>query len=271
MNFRKFAFGALLAATVVAGSSGYASAAGLQEIKSKGVLIAGVKADYRPFGYRASNGEIVGIEPDLAKDVADRLGVKVQFVPVVASNRTQFLQQGKIDMIIATMADLPERDETMGMVRPDYYSAGINLMLPEAAKITSWEGIRGRKVCAIQGANYNRPLTEKYGAEIVAFAGSAEALNALQQGRCVGFYFDESFIAGKLLESEWKGYGMPLPGRDPQAWALAVRKGDQEFKEFMVKTVEDWHKTGKILELETKYGLKHSKFVEEMHDKYKSK
>ncbi|HEY3460940.1 MAG TPA: transporter substrate-binding domain-containing protein, partial [Casimicrobiaceae bacterium] len=74
----------------------------LQDIKKKGVLVVGSKADYRPFGYLDPSGKIIGFEPDLAADVAKRLGVKLELVPVVASNRIQFLQQGKIDMMIAT-------------------------------------------------------------------------------------------------------------------------------------------------------------------------
>jgi len=86
-----------------------ASADVLGDIKKKGVLVVGSKADYRPFGFLDSSGKIVGFEADLAADVAKRLGVKLELVPVVASNRIQFLQQGKINLMIATTSDTPER------------------------------------------------------------------------------------------------------------------------------------------------------------------
>src|SRR5262245_15683414 len=66
----------------------------LDDVKKRGVLLVGTKADYRPFGYLDPSGKIVGFEPDLAADVAKRLGVKLELTPVVASNRIQFLQQG---------------------------------------------------------------------------------------------------------------------------------------------------------------------------------
>ena len=81
----------------------------LDDVKKKGVLVVGTKADYRPFGYLDPSGKIVGLEADLAADVAKRLGVKLELVPVVASNRIQFLQQGKIDLMIATTSDTPDR------------------------------------------------------------------------------------------------------------------------------------------------------------------
>ncbi len=269
MMHRRVALLALLAGVAIAAGAGPARADELQDIKAKGVLVVGVKADYRPFGYRAPNGGIVGIEPDLARDVAKRLGVKVQLVPVVASNRMQFLQQGKIDLLIATMSDTPERARVVGIVKPDYYASGYNLMLPKSIKITAWDQLKGKPVCAIQGAFYNKQVAEKFGAQVIAFTGVAEALTALKQGRCIGFVYDDTAIEGQLLNPAWKAYGMPLPSQDAQPWGLAVRKGEKKFYDFMAKTVADWHKTGLILKLESKYGVPHSKFAEDMHNKYK--
>ena len=50
----------------------------LDKIRQRGVVAVGTKADYKPFGFRDPSGTIVGFEPDLAKDVADRLGVKLE-------------------------------------------------------------------------------------------------------------------------------------------------------------------------------------------------
>jgi hypothetical protein len=135
----------------------------LQTVKQKGVLTVGTKADYRPFGFLDPSGKIVGFEADLAADVAKRLGVKLELLPVVASNRIQFLQQGKIDMMIATMSDTPERRKIVDIVEPSYYGSGTNVLAPKSAKLTSWEGLRGKKICLIQGSFYNKELQEKYG------------------------------------------------------------------------------------------------------------
>src|SRR3546814_17277143 len=86
-----------------------ASADVIDDIRKRGKLIVGVKADYAPYGYLSSDGKVVGLEPDLAQDVADTLGVGLELVPVVSSNRMQFLEQGKIDLMIATMTDTAER------------------------------------------------------------------------------------------------------------------------------------------------------------------
>jgi polar amino acid transport system substrate-binding protein len=241
----------------------------LQDIKSKGVLVVGVKADYPPFGYLSPTGGNIGLETDLARDVAQRLGVKVQFIPVVAANRVQFLQQGKIDLLIATMNDTPEREKVVDIIQPDYYASGYNLMVPNTVKITAWNQLSGVPVCAIQGAFYNKEVAEKYGASTVAFTGVAEALTALQQGRCNAFLYDDTAIEGKLQDPAWKDYDMPLKSQDAEPWGLAVKQGEPAFADFMSKTIIDWDKTGFILSLESKYNLKHSDFALQMHDKYK--
>lgn len=140
MTYRRSLFAGLAALVFVCGLHAPAHAQDeLQQIKSKGVLTVGVKADYPPFGYREPDGTINGIEPDLARDLAKRLGVKAEFVPVVASNRIQFLQQGRIDVLIATMTNTAERAKLIDFVAPDYYASGYNLMLPKAMNLTSWD------------------------------------------------------------------------------------------------------------------------------------
>ena len=245
-----------------------ASADVLDDVKKKGVLVVGTKADYRPFGYLDPSGKIIGLEPDLAADVAKRLGVKLELVPVVASNRIQFLQQGRIDLMIATMSDTPERRKTVDIVEPDYYASGTNILARKSEKFTKWDQLRDKKVCLIQGSFYNKELQEKYGIEGVAFPGTAEAYAALRNGNCVAFAYDDTAITGELQKPEWSDYEMPLESILPQPWGLAVKTGEKSFAEFMSKTVIDWHKTGFLQELEKKYGIKPTAFAKEMHDKY---
>ena len=167
--------GALTALALFAISTRTADADQLSTIKSHGTLIVGVKADYPPFGFRAPSGEIEGIEPSLAADVAKRLGVKLELVPVTAANRMQFLQQGKIDLMIATMSDTPERRSIVDIIEPDYYASGYNVMPPKSMNIDAWADLNGKKVCLIQGSYYNKELQEKDGAQVSAFPGTAEA------------------------------------------------------------------------------------------------
>jgi len=257
-----------MAATLALGA-GVAKADALDDIKKKGSLVVGVKADYRPYGYRDPSGGIVGIEPDLAADVAKRLGVKLELVPVVASNRMQFLEQGKIDMMIATMTDTPERRKVVLIVDPDYYASGTNLLASKSGHLTDWAQVKGKPVCLIQGSFYNKELQETYGVEPVAFKGTAEAYAALKAGNCVGVAYDDTALYGQVLDPDWKDYEVPLKSILVQPWGLAVKLGETKFADFMSATTKEWHKTGLILQLEKKWGVPNSGFAQEMHDKYK--
>ncbi len=265
---RSALLGAAAAVALSFGALAPADATTLQEVKDKGTLVVGVKADYKPYGYLNSDGEIVGIEPELAQDVAEKLGVELEMVPVVSSNRMQFLEQGKIDLMIATMTDRPDRREVVQIVDPNYYSSGTNVMAPKKAGFKEWTDLDGAPVCGIQGAFYNRKTQEEFGAEIVAFKGTSEALTALQQGRCVAFVYDDSFLISKLGEDEWSEFEMPLQTIDDAPWGLAVAKGADDFAAFMSDMIKEWHKSGRIIELEKKYGVKPTPFAEKMHKEY---
>jgi len=268
-HYPRLLAGAVFAAGLLwLGAIGPAKADDLATIKQRGTLIVGVKADYPPFGFRAPSGEIEGIEPALAADVAKSLGVKLELVPVVAANRMQFLEQGKIDLMIATMTDTPERRKVVDIVDPDYYASGYNIMVPKSMNLKSWNELKGKPVCGIQGAYYNKEASENFGLQVVAFTGTAEALTALKQGRCVGLMYDDTSLEADLLQSEWSTYDMPLDSQDAQPWGLAVRLNQPEWAAFMSKMVIKWEKDGTILDLESKYHIKHSKFAEDMHQKY---
>lgn len=240
----------------------------LDTIKERGKLIVGVKADYKPYGFLDTSGAIIGIEPDLATDVANKLGVEVEFVPVVSSNRMQFLEQGKIDLMIATMTDKPDRRKVVQIVDPNYYSSGTNVLALKSLGLKDWDDLDGKPVCGIQGAFYNKATSQQYGAEIVAFKGTAEAYSALKAGNCAAFVYDDSAIVAKTNDPEWADYEMPLPTIDDAPWGLAVPLGEDGFGALMSEMITDWHKNGRILELETKWGVANTPFAKAMNEKF---
>jgi polar amino acid transport system substrate-binding protein len=246
------------------------AADGVDAIKQRGTLIVGVKADYKPFGFRDPQGNIVGIEPDLAGDVAKRLGVKLELIPVAASNRIEFLQQGKIDMLIATMSDKPERRRVVQAIEPLYYADYVNILLNKKAGIKDWSDLKGKAVCATSGAWYNKDAARLYGAEIVSFDGSEKPLFAMTQGNCIGYLYDQTFLQGKLLDDEWKNdYSLPLKGILEAPWMMAVALGNSSLQGMLEDTTKDWMKTGFIVDEEKKWNINPTEYSQSMHEKYK--
>jgi polar amino acid transport system substrate-binding protein len=120
----------------------------------------------------------------------------------------------------------------------------------------------------VQGAFYNRKTEEEFGAEIIAFTGTSEALTALEQGRCIAFVYDDSFIVGRLSEPQYADFEMPFESIDDAPWGLAVPPGEEAFADYMSAMIEDWHGSGKIIELEAKYGIPPSPFAARMNAEY---
>ena len=270
MNFARGLFAGALGAAVLAlwaPAPAFARDT-LAEIQQRGTLVVGVKTDYKPFGYLDPSGQNVGMEPELAADVARRLHVKIEYVPVVAANRLQFLQQGRIDLLIATMSDTPEREQLVGIVKPSYYASGADILAHKGSGLKTWNDVRGKKICAIQGAYYNKSVEDTYGATLVAFTGTTEALNALKEGSCIGFLFDDTFNNPHTTTPEFADYDTPLPSIEVVPWGVAVAKDDPKFLDYMSGVVKDWHKTGLILTLEKKYGIPQSEFAKKMHEEY---
>ena len=242
-----------------------------KKVLERGTLVVGVKADYKPWGFRDSSGAIVGMEIDMAQDVADALGVKLELVPVQSSNRMQFLEQGKIDLMIATMSDKANRRKVVGITDPNYYTSGTNVLAKKGV-VSSWEDLRGKPVCGKQGAFYNKQVSQRYGAKIVAFVGNAEAQQALRDGKCVAWVYDDSSIMADLASGQYDDYEMPMATEDDTPWGLAVPLDEKDgiWGNFMSGMTYNWHRTGRLIELEKKWGIQSTAYLQDMAKKFEA-
>ncbi|TPE51612.1 transporter substrate-binding domain-containing protein [Amaricoccus solimangrovi] len=253
-----------------------AAADTLDDIIANGKLVAGVKTDYAPWGMRDANGEIVGMEIDMINDFAKRIGeqagkeIEVELVPVVASNRMQFLEQGRIDVMIATMNDLPERRKIIGIVQPDYYSSGVAILAREGSGIDGWDSLEGKKICAIQGSWYVKDYGLKNGADMVVFPGVPEVESAILEGRCDGWLYDDSaFVPRKVNEPEkWADYEIATPVVADAPWGAAVRLDDRDapLGKALSAAIIDWHTSGYLVELESKWNIPATAWLAKMHE-----
>ncbi len=272
-TLRSAALGLVLA--VAGGAAAHADET-LDKIKQTGKLVVGIKVDYRPFGFRNEKGEMLGLEHDLVADVAERLSarlgkkIEVEKVVVTAQNRMQFLQQGRIDFMIATMNDTPERRKIVNIIQPNYYASGVNLLTRKSNGVKKWEDLKGKTVCTLQGAWYNKKLTEEYGFTAQAYAGPNEAVQATFDNRCIGFLDDDAHAASLLLSGgRWADFEVPLETLAEAPWGMAIRFNNPDFQDLLSKATIDWHRKGTIAALEKKWGIKPTKWVRMMHEKYK--
>jgi polar amino acid transport system substrate-binding protein len=117
---------------------GTASAVTPEEIKAKGKLVVGIQAANPPWGYvDAATGNADGIDADIAKLYGKELGVPVQFVGLEVANRIPALTSGRVDVLFATMAMLPDRAKAVQYSKP-YVANSTYLVAPKTTDIKTY-------------------------------------------------------------------------------------------------------------------------------------
>lgn len=260
---------AVLISLLVMHSFSYAQTDLLDQIKARGELIVGVKKDVLLWGFlNPQTNQIEGLEPDLAKNLADRLGVKLRMVGVLTAERISAVESRRVDVLIATLSDTPERQKLMNLVAPHYYSSGVNILARKTEQYKNWADLRNRRVCGRRGAFYNRSITVEYGADIVALYGNELAKAALRDGRCSAYLYDDTAISALLVDPAWGAqFEMPLPTLNPTPWSVALHKDQAggRLDALVSSAIVDWHRSGTLKQLEKKWGIPDSAFVKQMN------
>ena len=239
----------------------------LDAIKTRGTLIVGVKKDVPLWGLLdPSSGEIKGLEPDLAQLLADHLGVKLKLVGVLTSERTDAVLGGKVDVLIATLSDTPERRQIMTLVQPHYYSSGVNLLARKSEHFRDWSALRNRRVCGRRGAFYNRPITVTYGTDVIALYGNDLSFAALRDGRCSALLHDDIAIVSILQNPDWaRDFEMPLTSLYHVPWSIALAPTERggQLERIISRLVIGWHRDGVLTKLEGKWGIPSTSYPKE--------
>jgi polar amino acid transport system substrate-binding protein len=173
----------------------------IAEVKERGVLRAGVKNDAPYMGFVDDKGNLAGFEIDLISDLAKRLGVRLEFEPVKASNRVQLLQQKKIDLIIATVSHYRSRDKVVDFSIPYLYTPQT-LLVKKTSGIRSMADLAGKRVGVDAGSGAVKKVPKVQPAAIVqTFQGWPEAFFALERGNVDAVATDNILLAGLRAES----------------------------------------------------------------------
>ena len=128
------------------------------EIKAKGKIVVGIQGDNPPWGFVTSAGKQDGLDADIATLFAKELGVEVEFVPLEVNNRIPALTTGRVDVLFATMAMLPERAKAVQFSKP-YVANTIVLIGPKKDKITTNADMAKYTIGVAKGAAQDTQVT----------------------------------------------------------------------------------------------------------------
>jgi polar amino acid transport system substrate-binding protein len=273
-----FSRSAFIAAGIVmaffAAVAGMASAASLAEIKARGKIIVGVKDSAPPFAFRNDQGELTGLEVELAKDIAGQLDVGIELFPVTSTSRMQFLELGRVDLLISTLAVTAQREDEAHLVEPYYYASTPSLFVRRNSGVKTLADLEAKKICTLLNRYLNPLLAANApNAELVEFRDLHQAAMALAEGRCEALAEEhaELYQLQNHKTTRWADYELIELELAPLPWAIAVEPGEAnaELQAFLAGLVTGWHKNGKLLELEKKWLGYNTEWARQMHEMLK--
>lgn len=199
----------------------------LDQIKASGKVVIGVFSDKKPFGYVDEKGQYQGYDVYFGDRIARDLGVKVEYVPVEAASRVEYLVTAKVDIILANFTVTKDRAEKVDFALP-YMKVALGVVSPDKALITKPEQLNGKTLIVSKGTTAETYFTENYPqVKLLKFDQYSEAYNALLDGRGDALSTDNTEVLAWALEN--KGYKVGVESLGSiDTIAPAVQKGNTQ-------------------------------------------
>ena len=199
----------------------------LDEIRESGKINIGVFSDKNPFGYVDENGEYQGYDVYFAKRIGEDLGIEINFVSTEAANRVEYLETGKVDIILANFTVTAERAEKVDFALP-YMNVALGVVSPESRVIRDLSEIGpDDQVIVISGTTAEDYLIRNNPEiRLQKYDTYANAKTALENGNAAAWANDNTEVIAFALENEGYEVGIPSLGSQDTI-APAVSKGNE--------------------------------------------
>ena len=205
-------------------SAGYRT---LEEIQASGKVTIGVFSDKSPFGYVDKNGEYQGYDVYFGNRIAQDLGVELEYVSTEAASRIEYLQTGKVDIILANFTVTPERAEEVDFALP-YMNVALGVVSHNDRVITDLSQVGADdQVIVISGTTAETYLTKNNPEiKLQKFDTYAAAKSAFENGTGVAWANDNTEVIAFAAENEGYTVGIDSLG-SADTIAPAVTKGNE--------------------------------------------
>ena len=205
----------------------------LDEIKADGTINIGVFSDKNPFGYVDENGEYQGYDVYFAERIGKDLGVKINYVSTEAANRVEYLETGKVDIILANFTVTPERAEKVDFALP-YMNVALGVVSPDSRIITDLSELSADDpVIVISGTTAETYLiANNPEVKLQKYDTYANAKNALENGNGVAWANDNTEVIAFALQNTGYTVGIPSLGSQDTI-APAVSKGNDTLLQWL--------------------------------------
>lgn len=229
----------------------------LELIQGKGELVLGLDDSFPPMGYN-DNGEIVGFDIDVAREVCAILGVELKLQPIDWNSKEMELNTGNIDCIWNGMSVSPDREEAMSLSIPYLDNHMALVVLPDSG-ISTVEDMAGKKLAVQTGSTAEEALDAPEGADLKAavaevngFADNLTALMDLETGASDAVLIDD-VVANYLIATSGKNMVVLNDFLYAENYAIGFRKEDAALTEAVNDALRQLKESGKLAEIATKW------------------
>ena len=221
----------------------------MAKLADAGKITIGTKFDQPLFGQAGPDGKPVGFDVEIGKILAGALGIDadgIEWTETVSANREPFIENGQVDIVVATYTINDTRKEVVDFAGP-YYVAGQALMvLVDNEDITGEDSLACKKVASVEGSTPAQYILDNHpDAELVNFDTYSNCVTALINGQVDVVTTDNVILAG-FVESDPDNLKLVNDGETftDEPYGVGLAKGDDDFRAFLNDTLEAAYEDG---------------------------
>jgi glutamate transport system substrate-binding protein len=222
----------------------------MAELNEAGTITIGTKFDQPGFGLlNPQSGDPEGFDVEIAKIVAAELGIPedgIEWTETVSANREPFIQNGQVDMVVATYTINDARKQVVDFAGP-YYVAGQDIMVaagnPEG--IEGPDDLAGKSVCSVEGSTPAQNIRDNYPeAQLVTYDVYSKCADDLANGNVQAVTTDNVILTG-LVAGNPEGFELVGNPFTEEPYGIGLQLGDTEFRDFINGVLEESFEDGR--------------------------
>jgi glutamate transport system substrate-binding protein len=221
----------------------------MARLQQAGKVRVGTKFDQPLFGQKNLEGNLEGFDVEIAKIIAGELGIQpsgIEWVEAVSANREPFIQQGKVDFVVATYTINDKRKQVVDFAGP-YYVAGQDIMVKKGNPlgIKGPDDLAGKKVCSVTGSTPAENIRTNYPqAKLTEFDVYSKCAEALKNDQVEAVTTDNVILLG-LISQDPEAFELVDKKFTKEPYGIGVKKGDTQFRNFINDVLEKTYQDGR--------------------------
>ncbi len=216
----------------------------MAKLHDAGSITIGTKFDQPLFGLKGPSGDPVGFDVEIGKLIASALGItNIHWVETVSANREPFIENGTVDIVVATYTINDKRKEVISFAGP-YYNAGQDILVlagnPEG--ITGPEDLAGKDVCSVAGSTSEANIAE-YNVNLITTDTYSNCLEPLRNGNVIAVTTDNVILAGLADQNAGEFEVLSNPFTE-EPYGIGLGHDDDAFRDFINDVLEKAYADG---------------------------